>query len=267
MLTAGGADQMVADGGPDGHSIFTWTLLQGLAGKGDLNGDGMITATELAAYIAPAVASVSQQTPAFGSLPGSQGGEFVFEMPSETEFLNEQTTQLASDAIALNTKLDAARPPEPAPKADKPTPAPAPVVMKDLQGTERKIALPAPVSLSVKQMAQHANDRGLQLYKEKNYAGAETEFTEALKLRPDFALAANNLGFVFFKQGKFKEAAIWFENTIKIDPSRAIAYVNLGDAYVQTNDSDKAKKAYQTFLALTPSGSRAAYAKQQLEKL
>jgi TolA-binding protein len=267
MLTAGGADQMVADGGPDGHSIFTWTLLQGLAGKGDLNGDGLITGTELAAYVAPAVASVSQQTPAFGSLPGSQGGEFVFEMPSETEFLNEQTTQLPSDAIALNTKLDAVRPPEPAPKADKPAPPPAPVVMKDLQGTERKIALPAPVPLSVKQMAQHANDRGLQLYKEKNYAGAEAEFTEALKLRPDFALAANNLGFVFFKQAKFKEAAIWFENTIKMDPSRAIAYVNLGDAYVQTNDMDKAKKAYQTFLALMPSGSRAVYAKQQLEKL
>jgi peptidoglycan/xylan/chitin deacetylase (PgdA/CDA1 family) len=37
MLTAGGADQMVADGGPNGHSVFTWTLLQGLSGKADLN--------------------------------------------------------------------------------------------------------------------------------------------------------------------------------------------------------------------------------------
>jgi peptidoglycan/xylan/chitin deacetylase (PgdA/CDA1 family) len=53
MLTAGGADQLVADGGPNGHSVFTWTLLQGLEGKGDLNGDGIITATELAAYVAP----------------------------------------------------------------------------------------------------------------------------------------------------------------------------------------------------------------------
>jgi len=30
MLTAGGGDQLVADGGPNGHSVFTWTLLQGL---------------------------------------------------------------------------------------------------------------------------------------------------------------------------------------------------------------------------------------------
>ncbi len=55
MLTAGGADQLVADGGPNGHSIFTWTLLQALNGKADLNRDNMITATELAAYVAPAV--------------------------------------------------------------------------------------------------------------------------------------------------------------------------------------------------------------------
>jgi uncharacterized caspase-like protein len=83
MLTAGGADQLVADGGPNGHSVFTWTLLQALGGKADLNGDGLITATELAAYVAPAVASVSQQTPAFGSLPGSEGGDFVFALPAE----------------------------------------------------------------------------------------------------------------------------------------------------------------------------------------
>jgi peptidoglycan/xylan/chitin deacetylase (PgdA/CDA1 family) len=58
MLTAGGSDQLVSDGGPNGHSVFTWTLLQGLGGKADLNGDGLITATELAAYVAPAVSSV-----------------------------------------------------------------------------------------------------------------------------------------------------------------------------------------------------------------
>lgn len=263
MLTAGGADQMVADGGPNGHSIFTWTLLQGLAGKGDLNGDGLITATELAAYVAPAVASVSQQTPAFGSLPGSQGGEFVFELPNESEFLNAETTQLSSEAIALNSKLDAR---QQGAEPDKPA-TPAPVVVKDLQGGERKITPPVAVATSVRQLAQRANDRGLQLYKEKQYAAAEAEFTEALKLRPDFALAANNLGFVFYKQEKYKEAIRWFDNTIRIDPSRAIAYVNLADAYVHANEPDKARQAFQTYLELAPAGGSVAYVKQQLEKL
>lgn len=268
MLTAGGADQLVSDGGPNGHSVFTWTLLQGLGGKGDLNGDGMITATELAAYVAPAVASVSNQTPAFGSLPGSEGGDFVFELPVEAEFLTPQTAQLSSDAIALNSKLDAARP-ETVKAEAKPGVAPvvAAVTIKDLQGADQKLVTPVAVPSSARQLAQRANDRGLQLFKEKQYAAAEAEFTEALKLRPDFALAANNLGFVFYKQGKFAEAARWFDNTIKMDPSRAVAYRNLGDAQAQAGDGAKAKAAYQTYLELAPTGSAVGYVKQQLEKL
>jgi len=256
MLTAGGTDQLVADGGPNGHSVFTWTLMQGLGGKGDLNGDGLITATELAAYVAPAVSSVSQQTPAFGSLPGSEGGDFVFELPEETEFLTAGTAQLSNDAIALNTRLDA--------QASKAT---GTVVVKDLQGGETRLKAPAAVPVSSRQQAQRANDLGLQLYREKQYAQAEAQFTEALKLRPDFALAANNLGFVFYKQDRFVEAARWFENTVKIDPSRAIAYRNLGDAYVRSKQPQKARAAFTTYLELAPTGAGAAYAKEQLQKL
>jgi len=275
MLTAGGADQLVADGGPNGHSVFTWTLLQAMAGKADLNGDGLITATELAAYVAPAVAAVSRQTPAFGSLPGSEGGDFVFALPAEAEFLSAQTSQLSGDAIALNSKLDATRPPVPvaaAPAAattvESPAvlPVSATVVVKDLQGGEQKIVTPLAVPSSARQLAQRANDRGLQLYKEKQYAEAEAQFTEALKLRPDFALAANNLGFVYFKQDKFKEAARWFENTVKMDPSRAIAYLNLGDAHARAGDGEKAKKAFRAYLELAPTGPGAGHAKQELEK-
>ncbi|WP_312436241.1 polysaccharide deacetylase family protein [Janthinobacterium sp.] len=254
MLTAGGGDQLVADGGPNGHSVFTWTLLQGLAGKADLNGDGLITATELAAYVAPAVSSVSNQTPAFGSLPGSEGGDFVFELPSETEFLSPNTTQLSTEAIALNSKLDA-------------TPAAASVTVRDLQGGEQKIVTPGAVPGTARQLAQRANDRGLQHYKEKQYDQAEAQFTEALKLRPDFALAANNLGFVFYKQEKYREAARWFENTVKMDPSRAIAYLNLGDAYFKAGDGARAKVAYKTYLELAPTASTAPAVRQKMEKL
>jgi peptidoglycan/xylan/chitin deacetylase (PgdA/CDA1 family)/uncharacterized caspase-like protein len=258
MLTAGGADQMVADGGPNGHSIFSWTLLQALGGKADLNGDGLITATELAAYVAPAVASVSQQTPAFGSLPGSEGGEFVFQLPAEAEFLSAQSSQLSPEAIAMNSKLDTGR----SQQAEGNT-----VVIKNLQGGEQKIAAPKPVDASNRQLAQRANDKGLQLYKEKQYAQAEAAFTEALKYRPDFGLAANNLGFVYYKQEKYAEAARWFENTIQIDASRAIAYLNLGDARMHQGDGDKARTAYTSFIELAPNHPNAAYAREQLKKL
>ncbi|HDS0923816.1 TPA: polysaccharide deacetylase family protein [Stenotrophomonas maltophilia] len=259
MLTAGGSDQQVADSGPNGHSVFTWVLLQALAGKGDLNGDGLITGTELAAYVAPAVSAVSQQTPAFGSLPGSQGGEFVFQVPDSQEYLNADTSQLSADAIALNNRVDAAQ--------DAKPPGEAPVTVADLQGGKSTLVVPAAVPTSDRQRAQQANDRGLQLYREKRYDEAVAQFTEALKLRPDFAQAANNLGFVYYRQQRYAEAARWLENTLKIDPSRAVAHLNLGDAYFHAGDKTKAKQAYTTYLALQPQGSGAAQARAQLEKL
>ncbi|MCF7752507.1 polysaccharide deacetylase family protein [Bacillus subtilis subsp. subtilis] len=259
MLTAGGADQQVADAGPNGHSVFTWVLLQALAGKGDLNGDGLITGTELAAYVAPAVSAVSHQTPAFGSLPGSQGGEFVFQVPDSQEYLNADTRQLSADAIALNNKVDAVQ--------DAKGEGEAPVTVADLQGGKSTLVVPAAVPTSDRQRAQQANDRGLQLYREKRYDEAVAQFTEALKLRPDFAQAANNLGFVYYRQQRYAEAARWLENTLKIDPSRAVAHLNLGDAYFHANDTAKARQAYTTYLALQPQGSGAAYARTQLQKL
>ncbi len=269
MLTAGGSDQLVADGGPNGHSVFTWALLQGLNGKADLNSDGLITATELAAYIAPAVANVAPQTPAFGSLPGSEGGDFVFELPTGTEFLSAQTTQLSSDAIALNSKLDdktSKAATAPASGDSTAQAAPTQVVIKDLNGKDQTLVLPATVPSGDRQQAQRLNDRGLQFYREKKYAEAEAQFSEALKLRPNFALAANNLGFVYYKQGKFPEAARWFENTVKMDPSRAIAYVNLGDAYFNAGDKPRAAKAYKTYLEIAPAGPSASYVKEQLAR-
>ena len=258
MLTAGGADQMVADGGPGGHSIFTWTLLQGLGGKADLNGDNIITGTELAAYVAPAVASVSAQTPAFGSLPGSEGGEFIFTVAANEEYISDKTAQLPGDAIALNAKLDkTAAAVAAAATSDG-------VVVKDLQGKDQKIAAPAAAPVSDKTQARRLNDLGMQLFKQKDYAGAREQFAQSLKLQPDFALAANNLGFVYFKQGDYANASHWFEAALKIDPSRAIAYANLGDAAMQLGQADKAHQAFTTYLALAPAGPSAAHAKEAL---
>lgn len=258
MLTAGGADQMVADGGPGGHSIFTWTLLQGLSGKADLNGDNIITGTELAAYIAPAVASVSAQTPAFGSLPGSEGGEFVFTLAANEESLSDATPQLPVDAIALNNKLEKTTAVVAASAATDG------VVVKDLQGKDQKIAAPTAAPVSDKQQARLYNDRGMQFFKEKNYAAARDQFAQSLKLQPDLALAANNLGYVYWKMNDDANAIKYFEAALKIDPSRAVAYVNLGDSLQRSGRTDDAKKAFETYLQLAPNGGLAQHAKDAI---
>ncbi len=248
MMTAGGADQQVADDGPGGHSAFTWTLLQALQGKADLNGDGFITGTELAAYVAPAVSSIARQTPAFGNLPGSEGGEFVFELPVEREALSGDSRQLDAGASALAQRIAAAQPSASAPV----------VVVKNLDGSDNKLTVPAAADLPPRVAAQRDNDRGLVLYRERRYDEAEAAFTEALKHLPRFALAANNLGFVYYKRGKPVEAARWFEKAIEMDGSRALAWLNLGDAQLLAGDEAKAATAYATFVGLAPKHPRAA---------
>jgi len=260
MMTAGGADQQVADDGPGGHSVFTWTLLQALNGKADLNGDGLITATELAAYVAPAVSAIAHQTPAFGSLPGSEGGEFVFELPTAQEpGLSGAVAQLDDKASQLAAKIDEA---STASRQAAPAAGGASgvqVTIKGLDGKDQALAATtARVDPGARVAAQRANDRGLQLYRERRYDEAEAAFKEALQLQPKFALAANNLGFVLYRRAKYAEAAGWFEKAVEMDASRSLAWLNLGDARLQAGDDAKAMAAYKTFLALAPKHARAA---------
>lgn len=81
VLTAGRRDQPVIE--DQGHGVFTRALLRGLEGHADGNGDGLITATELAAWMHPRVAQASdyKQDMQWGSLDGE--GQFVFVLPHQ----------------------------------------------------------------------------------------------------------------------------------------------------------------------------------------
>ncbi|MGH9559809.1 MAG: polysaccharide deacetylase family protein, partial [Terracidiphilus sp.] len=298
MFTAGGADQQVADNGPNGHSVFTWTLLQGLDGRADLNGDGLITATELAAFVAPAVSALSHQTPAFGNLPGTEGGDFIFNLKPDTEFLNQDSAQLDDQAIKVNAELDKMRSQmreeERANEYLRKQLAAAEAKLK--QDTQSASALPAVASASgsgntpaggsaavsvaasspansttsavpiaAKQpsdIAAAANDEGMRLYQEKSYADAAQKFMDASGLQPNMALYANNAGFAFFRMGQYDDAVKWFLKTIALDPKRAVAWLNLGDAYVCLKKNPEARDAYEKYLALAPNGKSAPDVKE-----
>lgn len=107
-LTAGGQDQTVQDNGPGGHSVFTYYLLTGLqTGAADLNGDGMITSSELDSYIAPRVTAETNraQTPEYGILGGDTGGDFVF-IPNTTASTDMVQTTIGSDPSGASVSID-----------------------------------------------------------------------------------------------------------------------------------------------------------------
>lgn len=83
-LTAGTARQAVDDDGPEGHSTFTWTVIQGLKKEADWNNDDIITGTDLMVYVKNRLIDSygKLQTPDFGYLQGHEsGGDFIFRLP------------------------------------------------------------------------------------------------------------------------------------------------------------------------------------------
>ncbi|HXJ42979.1 MAG TPA: polysaccharide deacetylase family protein, partial [Bryobacteraceae bacterium] len=202
ILTAGGAEQQVADDGPNGHSVFTWALLQGLEGKADLDGNGVITASELGSYVSPVVASFSKQTPTMGNLIGSEGGEFIFEL--QPEALTPMTQQFEGKALALNhqlaglereiavkqaelLKLQQSVKTETARIAERPAPV------------EARAAAPQPT----KARAYDLDRLGRQAYREKKYDEAAKDFEQAVALKPGDPILLNNLGFLYYEMGRY----------------------------------------------------------------
>jgi len=257
MFTAGGSDEQVADNGPNGHSVFTWTVLQGLDGRADLNGDGIITASELAAYVAPSVSSLSHQTPSFGNLAGSEGGDFIFELRHESEFLNADSPQLNDAGIRMNVEMENLRSQNEQLQKQ----------LADAQARlDQKAQAGAPV-LTPKETSQVLNDQGLRLYKEKKYAEAAAKFNEGVAADPTNAQAVNNAGFAMYKLEKYEDAVSLFRQTLKLDPSRAVAYINLGDAYVKLQKLPDAKAAYEKYLEMLPSSKSAPEVREKLKGL
>ena len=76
IITAGSEGEQAVEVG--GQGLFTTYLLRALEGEADLDGDGVVTATEIGSFVKPHVSTASghRQTPQWGTIDGS--GEVVF---------------------------------------------------------------------------------------------------------------------------------------------------------------------------------------------
>ena len=258
ILTAGGADQQVADDGPNGHSVFTWALLQGLDGKADLDGNGFITASELGAYISPVVSSFSKQTPMVGNLVGSEGGEFVFEL--QPQLLSSTSQQLDGQGLKLNQQLAA---------LEKQVAAKQEELLRmqlSIQAANLTLRAPAPAT-SASARAYELDRQARQFYTERNYESALRKLEEAIALKPGDPVLLNNLGYIYFRLGRYSEAITYLQKTIAADPKRKEAYGNIADAYLKLGQRQEAKNNYEQYLALYPATPRAPEVKKLLSTL
>ena len=259
ILTAGGADQQVADDGPNGHSVFTWALLQGLDGQADLDGNGVITASELGAYVSPIVSSFAKQTPTVGNLVGSEGGEFLFELQSQP--LTSLSKQLDGKSLQLTEQLES---------LEKQIAAKQQELLRlqaSIQSESTKLAeithagvVPPPPAHPRSKVSQaYEMDRqGQQLYREKKYDEALKKFQAAVDLKPGDPVMLNNLGFIYYVMGRYDDALVWLQKTLAVDPKRKEAHGNIADTFLKLGRRAEAKEHYQQYLALFPTSPRAA---------
>lgn len=295
ILTAGGADQEVADGGPGGHSIFTWTLLQGLDGLADTDNNGYVTASELGTYVAPVVSSYSSQTPAFGNLLGSEGGDFVFKVDAGA--LAEINTKLSDDAKRIEDELTSLRKAtndnvrrrleleleiakqksgnllpenrlansEPG-KVAAAVPAIDPAVANNLPIATKSLPSGETIESERTKQAKRLNASALEYFKEKKYKEAKEELAEAVRLNPYNQTIVNNYGYMLDQLNENEEALKWYYRTVEINPRRTAVYMNLGDIMVELGRPQEAIPYYERYLHLYPSYKDAKLLREKIEQ-
>jgi peptidoglycan/xylan/chitin deacetylase (PgdA/CDA1 family)/tetratricopeptide (TPR) repeat protein len=263
ILTAGGAEQTVADDGPAGHSVFTWALLQGLDGQADLDGNGVITASELGAYVSPIVSNFAKQTPAVGNLVGSEGGEFIFELQPQP--LTSTSRQLDSQSLHLTQQLTSLQKQIAAKQEELLR------LQQSIQAQSAKLGQgsrsAAPPARSVAARAYDLDRQGQQFYREQKYDEAVKKCQEAVNLKPGDALLLNNLGFIYYQMGRYDDSLTYLRKTLAIDPRRKEAHLNIADLLLKMGRRAEARQHYEEFLTLNPTSSRADDVRRILQGL
>jgi len=74
-------------------------------------------------------------------------------------------------------------------------------------------------------------NRGIDRYKVGRYSDAIADYTEAIKLDPNYALAYYNRGLAFFHLGQYHEAIADNTKATQLAPNDAATYYNRGNAY------------------------------------
>ncbi len=83
--------------------------------------------------------------------------------------------------------------------------------------------------------------RGNDLLQVGSFTDAIAEYKEAIRLKPDDALAHNNLGIALAQQGQYAAAIAEFKEAIRLKPDDALAHNNLGLALAQQKSRERAK--------------------------
>jgi tetratricopeptide (TPR) repeat protein len=100
-------------------------------------------------------------------------------------------------------------------------------------------------------------ERGIAYYDQGQFDKAISDYNEAIRLDPNDATAYNNRGIVYDYQGQFDKAISDCNKAIRLDPKDADAYNNRGVVYNHQGEFNKAISDYNKAIRLDPNDADA----------
>ena len=100
--------------------------------------------------------------------------------------------------------------------------------------------------------AEAHNNLGNFLDKEGKIEEAAAHYTEALRIKPNYAEAHNNLGLLLARQGKLEEASAHYTQALRIKPNYAEAHNDLGNLLAKEGKLEEASAHYTQALRIKP---------------
>ena len=95
-------------------------------------------------------------------------------------------------------------------------------------------------------------ERGKALYEEGDFARAQIEFRNALRINPKGVEATFYLGQIAEQQGNWQAAFATFSRVVEEDANHAQAHLKLAGIYLLAGELDEAEAKLDTFAALSP---------------
>jgi tetratricopeptide (TPR) repeat protein len=99
-------------------------------------------------------------------------------------------------------------------------------------------------------------ESGIAYYNKGDFANADVNFKQVLKMNPNDANAVNNLGAIYLNGKNYPQAIEMFKKAIALNPQYYNAYSNLGRAYYFTQQYDAALDMFNKELAINPKDGR-----------
>jgi tetratricopeptide (TPR) repeat protein len=100
--------------------------------------------------------------------------------------------------------------------------------------------------------AKDYNARGEIHYENRELVLASRDYTAAIALDPNYALAYLNRGSVYFEQGEFTDAMSDYTTALRLDPDNALGYLKRALVSIEQEAYDNALSDYAKALTLVP---------------